>query len=105
MVCLAWTWIAISMGTTSAVLLPAESNAEAFASPMRPHHLLHALTSHIQVEPVVLREAAHLCANNSIRELFAVSFPVAAVRQFKYRRRYEHYMPGKNRPGYYYYIL
>jgi hypothetical protein len=36
------------MGATSAVFLPAETNAEACASPT-----LHALTSLIQVEPVV----------------------------------------------------
>jgi hypothetical protein len=64
------------MGATSAVLLPAEINAEAFASPT-----LHAITSLIQVEPVVLRAlAADLVAlgtNNSARELFAVTFPVA----------------------------
>jgi hypothetical protein len=61
--------------SSSAVLLPAEINAEAFASPT-----LHAITSLIQVEPVVLSTAADLVAlgtNNSARELFAVTFPVA----------------------------
>jgi hypothetical protein len=62
------------MGGTSAVLLPAEINAEAFASPT-----LHALTSLIQVEPVVLRDSPDLGWNNSARELFAVSFSVAVV--------------------------
>jgi len=63
------------MGATSAVFLPPETNAEAFASPT-----LHALTSLIQVEPVVLREAADLGTNNSTRDTLAVSFPVVAPR-------------------------
>ena len=34
-----------------------------------------------------IKRSADLGTNNSARELFAVSFPVAAVSQFKYRRR------------------
>jgi hypothetical protein len=78
--------IAISMDTTSALFLPTVNNAEAFASPT-----IRALTSVIDVEPVLWRESPDLCTNDSTRERFAVSFPAAAVRQFKYRRRYEHY--------------
>jgi hypothetical protein len=85
MVWLAGTGIAISMGATSAVTLPAETNAEAFASPT-----LHALTTLIQVEPVVLRDSPDLGTNKSewtTVSRFAVSFPVVAPRAWKTKNK------------------
>ena len=67
------------MGATSAVFLPPESNAEAFASPT-----LHALTSLIDVEPVVLRDSPDPIGTNvSTRDTLAVSFPVVAPRAWE----------------------
>ena len=88
------------MGATSAVFLPPEINAEAFASPT-----LHALTSLIQVEPVVLREAADLGTNNSARDYLRFHSRSQPSANLNTDDDDEHYEIGKKNGHCYYYIL